>query len=124
LSIVLIANLNTAFKLGRYKFNIMNSNIITIFLKETFERFFLKQPKFFKIITTVGVVITVFLGLPSFIATNQELICNEYNLCFEMPQWLDAFWAKATPIATLLGSFISSLTANSVDKAKLKNNLD
>ena len=63
-------------------------NLLFKFLREALQRFFLKQPKFFKIITTVGIGITIFLGIPSFLATNQELLCSDYGLCFDMPLWL------------------------------------
>ena len=78
------------------------------FFAELIIRLFGKTPKFFKIVRTLGLVLTVITGLPAFLAAQG----------IELPAPIDAIASQVVAIASALGALVSQLTMTSEEKQK------
>jgi hypothetical protein len=86
--------------------------MIQNFITELASRFLADTPKFFKIVRTIGIVITILSGFAMVLASNGDLFSEQFNYIL----------AQVIMYSGIVTAFISQLTATTEAKIEKKIN--
>lgn len=82
-----------------------SSNLVMDWLREMVNRLKSKNPKFFNVIVTAGIIATALTGLPQWVASIEQLHIT-------LPIWLADIQSDVVAWAGVISAFISQLTVN------------